>query len=91
MATLLDMLTSVVAMSKVALEQNHDRLDGFQREIGHGRDRLEDLLRVNRAIQSDPGWYRVFERQGLGLVDSGDILYRGVHNSGRYYCFTKPG
>lgn len=89
-SAILNMLASVAHMDEVAVRQSRTRLDHFQREISHGRERLKDLLRVNRAIQSDPGWYQVFEQQGLGLVDSGDILYRGVHNSGRYHCFVKP-
>jgi hypothetical protein len=84
------MLASVVPMDEATVIQNRTRLDQFQREISHGRERLKDLLRVNRAIQSDPGWYRVFEQHGLELVDEGDILYKGVHNSGRCYCFVKP-
>lgn len=90
LATVLNMLTSVVSMDEGTVVQNQARLDQFQREISFGRERLNDLLRVNRAIQSDPGWYRVFEQQGLDLVESGDILYQGVHNSGQYYCFVKP-
>ncbi len=90
MAAILNMLASVVPMDEATVMQNRTRLDQFQREISHGRERLKDLLRVNRAIQSDPGWYRVFEQHGLELVDEGDILYKGVHNSGRCYCFVKP-
>jgi hypothetical protein len=77
-------------MDEATVMQTRTRLDQFQREISHGRERLKDLFRVNRAIQSDPGWYRVFKQHGLELVDEGDILYKGVHNSGRYYCFVKP-
>ena len=90
LATILNMLADVVAMDEATVMQNRASLDHFQREISYGRERLKDLLGVNRAIQSDPGWYRVFEQHGLDLVESGDILYQGVHNSGRYYCFVKP-
>ncbi len=89
-AAILNMLANVVPMDEYAAGQNRARLDQFQQEISCGRERLKDLLRVNRAIQSDPGWYRVFEQHGLELVEAGDILYQGVHNSGRYYCFVKP-
>ena len=90
MAAILNMLASVVPMDEHSARQNRTRLDQFQRQISFGRERLKDLLRVNRAIQSDPGWCRVFEEHGLERVDEGDILYRGVHNSGRYHCFVKP-
>jgi len=90
LGSILNMLANVVPMDQAALEQSRARLDQFQQEISQGRQRLKDLLRVNRAIQSDAGWYRVFEQHGLELVDEGDILYKGVHNSGRYYCFVKP-
>jgi len=90
MAAILNMLASVVPMDEHTTGQNRARLDQFQRQISFGRERLKDLLRVNRAIQSNPGWHRVFEQHGLERVDGGDILYQGVHNSGRYYCFVKP-
>lgn len=90
LGSILNMLASVVTMNEPVVMQNRARLDHFQRDISHGRERLKDLLRVNQAIQSNPGWIRVFEQQGLDLVGSGDILYRGVHNSGRYHCFVKP-
>ncbi|MCW8927084.1 MAG: hypothetical protein OQJ84_12560, partial [Xanthomonadales bacterium] len=90
MGAILNMLASVVPMDEATVAQNRTRLDQFQRDINFGRERLKDLLRVNRTIQSDPGWYRVFEQHGLELVDEGDIMYRGVHNSGRYHCFVKP-
>jgi len=90
LGSILNMLANVLPMDQAVLKQSRARLGQFQQEISHGRQRLKDLLRVNRAIQSDAGWYRVFEQHGLGLVDEGDILYKGVHNSGRYYCFIKP-
>jgi SAM-dependent methyltransferase len=91
LATILKMLANVLPMNEPTLRQNWSRLDQFRNRIIHGRDRLKDMLRVNRAIQSDPEWYRVFENRGLELVDSGNILYRGEHHSGCYYCFVKPG
>ena len=48
------------------------------------------MLRVNQAIHEQPEWYRVFETSGLELMDSGEILYKGRHRSGRTYRFSKP-
>lgn len=52
--------------------------------------RLEDMLRVNRLTHDDPDWFRVFERVGLKLSDTGELHYRTRHRAGRWFEFDRP-
>lgn len=90
LASMLGMLTSVLPMDETTLRQFNANLELFYRHTDNGRARLEDLLRVNRAIANDPGWYRVFENHGLDLHETGEIFHLGKHHSGTYYSFVKP-
>ncbi len=86
-----DMLTGVLGMDQQALEKGRVHLEAYYAQTQHGFHRLADMLRVNRAIQSEPEWYRVFETAGLDLLESGDIRYREKHHAGAFFEFIKPG
>jgi len=90
LTSMLGMLASVLPMDEDTLRRFSVNLELFYRHTQNGRARLEDLLRVNRAIANDPGWYRVFENQGLDLQETGEIFHLGKHHSGTYYRFVKP-
>lgn len=75
---------------ELELADHRVEIENARDHLVHALARLEDVLRVNRMISEDPNWYRVFERHGLVLRDRGEVLYRGRHRSGHYFCFDKP-
>lgn len=89
-ATVRRMIDSLLALDETGLVAGHAGLQRSLSHLEHARARLADMLRVNRMISEDPHWYRVFERHGLVLRDRGEVMYRGLHRSGHYYCFNKP-
>ena len=84
------MLGGILELNESGLETRRAELEEYYAQIRHGFDRLADMLRVNRAIQSDPEWFKVFETAGLELLDSGEIRYQGEHHAGGYFVFRKP-
>lgn len=89
LATLLKTLNAILPLTEAELRQQAGNLENFHQHLVDGRDRLQDMLRVNAAIHEQPDWYRLFERHGLALTDSGEILYREAHASGRWYQLDK--
>lgn len=91
-ATVVKRLEELMAVDKASLRQLRPRIETFYGQLLHGRERLQDLLDVNRALHDNPEWYDTFIRAGLELTDSGEIRQDGEHRSGRYYHFRKnPG
>ena len=88
--TVVAMIEPMLSLDEGGLAARSPQLRRSLMHLEHAQARLEDLLRVNRMIQAEPAWYQVFERHGLALRESGDLLYRGRHRSGHYYCFDKP-
>jgi len=89
-AYVLKALEELLTMSETQLRARRLELAAFARQLELGQARLNDMLRVNRAIHATPEWYRVFETAGLRLLDSHEILFRGKHRSGHAYCFERP-
>jgi len=89
-AFVLRMIDGVLSMNEERLRGHRLQLAGFSRQLALGEARLADMLRVNQAIHDQPEWYRVFERSGLELLDTREILYQGRHRSGRACRFAKP-
>ncbi|MDZ7790783.1 MAG: methyltransferase domain-containing protein [Xanthomonadales bacterium] len=87
----LGMLDQTRAMDDAAIEQARPRYLGFARQLASGRDRLADMLRVNRMMREDPGWTDVFERAGLTKQASGSIRYQGRYDVGHFHVFVKAG
>ncbi|MDJ0656806.1 MAG: class I SAM-dependent methyltransferase [Xanthomonadales bacterium] len=83
-------LTQILSLDEAGLQRHLDNLQRFYGEMRSGRDRLNDMLRVNRAIQQDPDWTSVFQRHGLLAAESGELLYRGRNHAGKFACFTRP-
>jgi hypothetical protein len=50
---------------------------------------MKDLLRVIEKLLENPDWYRVFERNGLKLLENKEIFQNQKNNSGHLYRFTK--
>lgn len=90
LSSVLNMSGGVLSMSATDLAARKPQLQTFLSQMQHGLARLEDMLRVNHAIQADPQWYSVFEQAGLRFLDSGELRYRGRHHAGVYYRFARP-
>ena len=89
-AFVLRTIDGVLALNEERLRAHRLQLAAFGRQLALGEARLADMLRVNQAIHAQPEWYRVFERTGLELLESREILYKGKHRSGQAYRFAKP-
>jgi ubiquinone/menaquinone biosynthesis C-methylase UbiE len=89
-AFVLQTIDGVLAMNEARLRGHRLQLAAFGRQLTLGEARLADMLRVNRAIHAQPEWHQVFERAGLELLESREILYKGKHRSGQAYRFAKP-
>jgi len=90
-ANVLGLVRHVRSLDGPARAAQRDRLARALAQLRHALARLDDMLRVNRMIQEDPAWHRVFEAKGLVPVDSGEILHRGRHRSGQFHVYRKPG
>jgi len=88
--SVLGMLAGALQMGRAGLERGRGHLQGYLDQTQAGRARLEDMLRVNRAIRGDDRWYRDIESAGLELQVSGEIRYRGRHHAGAFFEFAKP-
>lgn len=82
-------LNQLQQMDESVLRHNRDNLARFASDLKQGESRLDDMLRVNLAIQAEPDWFRVFERAGLTLLDAGEVVIDGKHHAGRSYRFQK--
>jgi ubiquinone/menaquinone biosynthesis C-methylase UbiE len=74
---------SLLTMSMADLRDNREAVRGFLGRMEAGRDRLEDMLRVNRRIKDDPDWHRPLAEAGLQCLDSHAMVYRGQHPMGQ--------
>lgn len=83
-------LASLLQMSPSQLRDNREAVSGFLDRMQAGRDRLEDMLRVNRRIDQDPDWHRPLADAGLELIDTREIVYRGEHPMGRCFTWRRP-
>jgi ubiquinone/menaquinone biosynthesis C-methylase UbiE len=86
----MSMLEGTLSMSEAAIDQARPRYRDFVRQLTSGRDRLADMLRVNKMIRADAQWFEVFERAGLQRVDDGHLHYQGRHDVGRFVIMQKP-
>jgi len=87
--SVLTMLQGVLNLGAEELAERRLQLEAYHAQMQHGFARLEDMLRVNRAIQANPEWYKVFEGDGLKCIQSGELRYRGKHHAGAFYRFEK--
>lgn len=76
-------IASLLAMTAGELRGNREAVAGFLGRMEAGRDRLEDMLRVNRRIESDPEWHRPLSDAGFELMDSREMVYRTRHPMGQ--------
>lgn len=85
-----NMIEGTLSMSDAAIEQARPHYRDFVTQLASGRDRLADMLRVNRLISENERWFEAFEDAGLAFVESGRIRYQGSHDVGRFFVMRKP-
>lgn len=83
-------VASLLRMSPADLRGNREAVAGFVNRLQAGRDRLEDMLRVNRRIEEDPHWHRPLTEAGLEKIESRPMVYRAQHPMGRCLVWQRP-
>ncbi len=86
----MNMVETTISMPASAVGQARAHYRDFVLQMTSGRDRLADMLRVNRLVGESERWFEVFERAGLALVDSGRIRYQARHDVGQFVVLRKP-
>lgn len=88
------LLDSVVAaletlgrMPNETLAAQQGALEQYLGELKAGDLRLRDMLGVNQALLRSPDWHRVFQDEGLELMESGTIHYAGRHACGQAFVY----
>lgn len=87
--SVLGLIHNASGLTAGQLDSHRAALNTYQRQMRAGRDRLADMLRVNRALDENPEWVQVFIQAGLDEVRRGQIRYRGQHNAGQYFEFSR--
>ncbi len=80
-------LQHVTNLNSKEFKSEHARVQGYYQQHLFAFQRLQDILNVSEKIMKDSDWYSVFERHGLKLIETGDIIQAGQHNAGRYFHF----
>lgn len=80
---------SLLDMNLGELRKNKSAVSGFLGRMEAGRDRLADMLRVNRRIAEDPQWHRPLNDAGLQRLESRPLEYRG-HAMGQCHIWRRP-
>ncbi|NBB93452.1 MAG: methyltransferase domain-containing protein [Gammaproteobacteria bacterium] len=62
----------------------------FLDQVSAGAGRLENMLRVNEAIERQPAWTDVFVDAGLEAVSEREIVYQGRERVGCARVFVRP-
>lgn len=82
-------VASLLPMSAAELRENREAVGGFLGRMESGRDRLLDMLRVNRRIAGNPDWHRPLADAGFEYLDSYPMVYRGQHPMGQCWLWTR--
>lgn len=86
----LDFIHQALAIEKSVLLEHENAIKKFYQQHIFAYARLEDIIDVSRKINDNPHWYSAFEKVGLQLENSGELLQFGKHKAGKYYHFKKP-
>lgn len=82
-------IDSLLAMTTTELRGNREAVTGFLGRMEAGRDRLEDMLRVNRRIEADPQWHQPLADAGFQLLDTRELVYRERHPMGQCFIWER--
>ncbi len=89
-AGLINFLQSLITMEKSRFKQLEGEIEFYYMQHWFAYARLKDVVGVSHKIKEAPGWYKIFEKNGLKLIGNGEILQAGSENAGNYYQFIKP-
>ena len=84
----LQFLEHVIALAPSQFRSESSRIESYYGQHLFAYQRLQDILNVSEKIMSNPNWYLEFEKVGLKLMESGDIIQSGSHNAGTFYKFV---
>ncbi len=84
----LQAINQLVRLDERGLRARRDQIAQWLAQLDGGRQRLDDMLRVNELLAS-PNWYQPYIDAGLVLQDHGDLLYRQQHHAGQWFVFRK--
>lgn len=83
----LQFLEHVTALTPAQFKVESERIENYYAQHLFAYQRLQDILNVSEKIMSNEDWYLEFEKAGLKLIESGDIIQSGSHNAGKFYKF----
>ena len=86
----LQAINQLARLDERGLRQQRDGMEHLLSQLQGGRQRLDDMLRVNRLLESED-WFQPYLDAGLVQVDHGDLLYRQQHHAGRWFIFRRAG
>ncbi|MDX1460471.1 MAG: class I SAM-dependent methyltransferase [Xanthomonadales bacterium] len=88
-ASILGLLSNALRMPTPEIEARREALDHYLYQFESGRNRLEDMWRVNEALAGDEQWTRCLTDAGLDFVETGELRYRESHHAGVFHVFEK--
>jgi ubiquinone/menaquinone biosynthesis C-methylase UbiE len=86
-AGFLQFLEHVTRLTPAQFKLESTRIQGYYGQHLFAYQRLQDILNVSEKIMHNENWYKEFEKAGLTLIETGDIMQSGAHNAGKYYKF----
>lgn len=83
----LQFLEHVTSLTPSRFKAESGRINSYYGQHLFAYQRLQDILNVSEKILSNDDWYLEFEKAGLKLIESGEIIQSGSHNAGDFYKF----
>jgi ubiquinone/menaquinone biosynthesis C-methylase UbiE len=83
----LQFLEHVTSLMPSQFKSESGRIESYYGQHLFAYQRLQDILNVSEKILLNKNWYLEFEKVGLKLIESGDIIQSGSHNAGKFYKF----
>ncbi|MFP4208320.1 MAG: class I SAM-dependent methyltransferase [Wenzhouxiangella sp.] len=84
-------VAGLVQMPIDQMRQQSRAAAAYADQLRAGRARLDDMLRVNHRIATDPVWHAPLVEAGLLLQTSDPLVYAGQHPMGQALVWQKPG
>lgn len=80
-------LEHVTGLTPAQFKAESKRIESYYEQHLFAYQRLQDILNVSKKIMDNESWYEEFEKVGLRLIETGDIIQSGAHNAGKYFKF----
>ena len=82
LTSIIQAMAGLIQLSGDPLRQQRPAVGAYRHQLLAGKARLEDMLRVNRAIAENPYWHQPLTDAGLELSHEEALVYRGEHPMG---------